>query len=258
MMDDRKSLTTNRNHNRQGRNIMKGMGSMGLLLVSAFIGALLGGCAGSYQARSVELTENDSPLVNPDILKKSSGEGEALYRYVNPDLDIKKYTKIIVEPVLVRKDGKLDEEELKNYQTLANNAYVYLTKALEKDYQIVQSPEPGTLRVQMAIVDADPSAPVRNALSTFMPIGMGISLIKYAATGKQSGVGEITVEMKVTDAESGELLGAALDRRVGGKDVKGIWDTWFNADAALQYWAQKLAYTLCGMRGGTDCIKPED
>ena len=46
--------------------------------------------------------------------------------------------------------------------------------------------------------------------------------MKYGASGKQSGVGEITGEFKVTDAMTGELLGAALDRRVGGKDVKGV------------------------------------
>ena len=108
----------------------------------------------------------------------------------------------------------------------------------------------------MAIVDADPSQPARNVMSTVLPIGMGISLVKYAATGKQSGVGEITVEFKLSDAMSGELLGAALDRRVGGKDAKGHFDSWHNADAALQYWAQRMRYVLCTGRGGSECEEP--
>jgi hypothetical protein len=131
-----------------------------------------------------------------------------------------------------------------------------LTKELEKDYRIVKTPEPGTLRIQMAIVDADSSKPVRNTLSTIVPVGMVLSLGKYTATGKQVGVGEITVQMKITDANTGELLGAALDRRLGGKELSKLWSGWHNADDALQYWAKRLRFALCDMRGGANCVKP--
>lgn len=215
---------------------------------------MLGGCGPSLQARKVD--PSVSPLVNPAIFEKGTGE-QALYRYAKPDVDWKQYTKIMIDPVMIAKDGELDEKELKNYQTLANNAYVYLTQALEKQFQVVQTAEPGTLRVQVAIIDADSSKPVRNVLSSVMPIGIGLSIVKYAATGKPSGVGEITGEIKITDATSGDLLGAALDRRVGGKSFKGLWDTWYNADSALKYWAQRTAYVLCTQRGDTNCPEPE-
>ena len=214
---------------------------------------LLGGCGAGMQARSVDVKE--ALLVNPDILKKGTGD-QALYRYVNPKVDIKQYSKAMIDPVLIEKQGELDAKELENYQKLANNAYVYLSKELQQDYQIVQSPEPGAIRVQMAIIDADSSKPVRSVTSSIVPIGIGISLAKYGATGKPSGVGEITSEFKITDAMSGELLGAGLDRRVGGKDFKGVFDSWHHADAALQYWAQRLRYVLCMGRGGSGCVKP--
>jgi len=233
---------------------MKRMKTAGLFVMVATAALQFGGCAvGSYQARSVDLKE--SPLVNPAILEKGSGD-QALYRYVNPSANIRQYTKVMIDPVMVSKDGELDASELQNYQTLANNAYVFLTQALEKDYQIVKSPEPLTMRLQMAIIDADSAKPVRNTLSTLMPIGMGISLLKYAATGKQSGVGEITVEMKATDASTGELLGAALDRRVGGKEISELWSQWHNADSALQYWAKRVSFVLCQQRGGANCVEP--
>jgi hypothetical protein len=209
---------------------------------------------GSYQARSVDV--KNSPLVNPDILVEGKDD-QALYRYVKPGLDATRYDKIMIDPVLVMKDGELDKDDLEDYQKLANNAFVYLTKELEQDYKIVQTPEPGAMRIQAAIIDADNTKPVRNTLSTFMPIGMGISLVRYAATGKQSGVGEITAEMKLTDASTGELLAAALDRRVGGKEISELWSKWRNADDALQYWAKRTRYALCTARGGGDkCVKP--
>jgi Protein of unknown function (DUF3313) len=223
-------------------------------ILSAFVLALLlSGCGASKQARSVDVKE--SMLINPSILEKGTGD-QALYRYANPKADFKSYSKIMIDPVLIEKEAELDAKELENYQKLANNAYVYLTQELGQDYKIVQNPEPGTMRIQLGIIDADSSKPVRNVLSSVMPIGIGVSLVKYGATGKPSGVGEITCEFKITDAMTGELLGAAMDRRVGGKDVKGVFDTWHNADAALKYWAQRTRYALCMGRGGTDCVKP--
>ena len=224
-----------------------------LVIVVAFA-LQLGGCGvGSHQARSLDV--NESPLVNPDILVKGADD-QALYRYVNPKADFKQYSKLMIDPVLVYKYAELDKEELENYQKLANNAYVYLMKEMGKDYQIVKFPEPGALRIQMAIVDADSSKPVRNTLSTIVPIGMALSAVKYSATGKQAGVGEITLQLRITDANTGELLGAALDRRVGGKEVTKLWSSWHNADDALQYWAKKVSFRLCEMRAGANCEKP--
>ena len=40
------------------------------------------------------------------------------------------------------------------------------------------------MRLQLAIVDADSSKPVRNLLSSVSPIGIGLNLLKYGATGK--------------------------------------------------------------------------
>jgi len=233
---------------------MKRMSAAMVVIMSMGMAALLGGCAGSYQGREVDIKQ--ATLFDANILQEGK-EGQSLYRYVNPKADIKQYSKIYVDKVLVRKDGQLDAEELQNYQNLTYNAYVYLNQELAKDYTMVLTPEPGAMRIQMAIIDADSSKPVRNTLSTFVPVGMVLSLVKYSATGKQSGVGEISVEMLITDATTGELLGAALDRRIGGKEVSKLWSSWANANAALEYWAQQLRFVFCDMRGGgVTCVKP--
>jgi len=225
---------------------------MGMCVTVSCI-VLIGGCGASYQARSVEV--QNATLFNPSILQKG-GEDQALYRYANPEAKIKQYDKVIIDPVIIVKEAQLDADELENYKKLATNAFVYLNDELKQDYEVVGSPVQGAMRVQLAIVDADSSKPGRSVLSSVMPIGIGVNAVKYAATGKQSGVGEITAEFKVTDAMSGALLGAALDRRVGGKAPQGITDTWYNADEALKYWAKRVRYVMCNERGGTDCVKP--
>jgi len=230
------------------------LGRLALLALAAGSALLLGGCGASHQARSMEI--KDSLLINPAILEKGADD-QALYRYVNPKADFKSYSKVMIDSVLMSKSADLDADDVENYQKLVNNAYVFLNDELKKDYVIVRAPEPGALRIQMAIIAADASKPVRNLLGTVFPIGVAISSVKYSATGKPSAVGEITVEMKATDAATGELLFAAVDRRVGGMNIKGTWDTWMTADDALHYWAKKVAFALCEKRGGAACVKPE-
>lgn len=214
---------------------------------------LLCGCSGTHQGRSVNA--KSAILVNPDLLQKGTGD-EALYRYIKPGFNISRYSTIMVEPVLIAKEGELSASERESYQKLANNAYIYLIRELEKEIEVVTQGGTGTLNLQMAIRDADTSKPVRMITSSATPIGAGLSLVKFTTTGKQSGVGEITAEFRLTDNATGELLIAALDRRIGEKNVQGIWDTWYHADTALQYWAKQIGFLLCTQLKQEGCRKP--
>ena len=75
---------------------MRLMKSSVMVVMGIITAATLGGCAGSYQARSVDLKQ--ATLVNPDLLKKGEGD-QLLYRYVNPKADVKQYTSMLIEPV---------------------------------------------------------------------------------------------------------------------------------------------------------------
>jgi hypothetical protein len=222
------------------------------VVVFALVAPLLVGCAASMQARKVDVGQ--AVLVDPSILEKGT-EGQPLYRYVKPNVDWKKYTQVIIDPVIVHQEAAMDAETRENFQTLANNAFVFLNTELGKEVKVVTAPGPGTFRVQLAIVSAEKSGAVSNFMTTIVPVGMVLSAGKYAATGKPIGVGEITGEMRITDASTGELLAAALDKRVGGKQLRGVFTRWQDADSALQYWAELMRYRLCQFRGGADCEK---
>ena len=223
------------------------------VVVFVLIAPLLVGCASSLQARKVDVAQ--AVLVDPSILEKGT-EGQPLYRYVKPNVDWKMYNAVIIDPVIVYQAAAMDAETRENFQTLANNAFVFFTKELGKEVTVVTAPGPGTLRVQFAIVSAEKSGAVTNFLTTIVPVGMVLSTGKYAATGKPMGVGEITGEGRITDASTGELLAAALDKRVGGKQLRGVFNTWQDADSGLQYWAELMRYRLCQFRGGASCAKP--
>jgi hypothetical protein len=216
----------------------------------------LAGCQSSYRSSRVELEElRDVMLVDPSILSRGSDD-QALYRYVRPGIPAGTYTRVIVEPVLICKADSLSEAQLRDLQTLAHNAQVLLQEELARVANLTNKPGPGTLRIRVAIVEAIEGSPARNFVSSVLPVGLGASLISYAGTGEWKHTGSLTVQLAAFDSQSGELIGAAVDRRVGGKSVEGFLDGWAGANDALRYWAKRLSYMVCKGIARQDCPKP--
>jgi hypothetical protein len=76
-------------------------------------------------------------------------------------------------------------------------------------------------------------------------------------TGKPVFAGEAAVEVKVTDASTGELLGAAVDRRIADRNLETAMNTWDAVTKVEEIWAKLFAYRLCVLRGEKDCLAPE-
>lgn len=227
-----------------------------VVLVLMFV--LLAGCAGSKQARDVTTSGflgDYSKLVRGE-------EGQELYRYNNPKVNWASYKKILLDPVMIWR-GSEDPQKTppaEDLQRLADFFYSALFNELKKDYVMVSKPEPETARVQVAIINAEKTNPALATVSSmanpFNPLFWG-SLGKNMITGKPFGAGDTAVEGKVTDALSGELLGAAVDRRVGGGSMSTEkFSSWGEVEDALTYWARNSRYRFCMARGGKDCEKP--
>jgi hypothetical protein len=210
-------------------------------------------CVSTKQARTVE---PHGFLVDYSRLQPGTGD-QMLLRYVKPGVDVKGYTKILVDPFLIVVKEKQSDSMIADLHKAADVGYCYLREELGKDYVLVQTPEKGALRIQCAVTDARKAMPVWNVITSLCPLTLGISLVKDAVTGKPVAVGEATLEIRVTDAITGEILGEGVDRRVGGKHPKNMFDSWSEVDAALRWWAQRARYVLCVGRQGEGCVKPE-
>jgi hypothetical protein len=221
-------------------------------LILLALAAVCGGCAETQRAKTVR----QSGFLADYSRLQPGAEGEALLRYRNPAADLKKYNKVIIAPVQIFKPENASEAEVADLQKLAGNFSAYLASELAKDYQIVQAPAPGTLKIEAAITGAEKSGRTMDLISSVVPVGMAVSAGKDYATGKPTGAGEISAEMRISDAATGEVLGEAVDRRVGGKDPSGMFNAWNDADKAMEYWAKQAAYFLCTERGGAGCVKP--
>ena len=231
-------------------------------IVCIFLVSILSACSPTKQARSVE-TSGFLGTLYP--LMHKGDEGEALLIYKNPkvaNIPRGTYKKMILDHAEVWSEPTTDPVRQAQAQKIANLLYTLTYENLSKDYEMVSDPGPGTLHVQAAITRADPAYVVLRAVST-IPAPMNAlavaSMLKNMGTGKPLFVGDASLEMKLSDSQTGEVLGAAADRRVGNKRLDAdSFDSWDDVHKALEYWAQKSRYRLCKERQGQDCTPPKD
>ncbi|MCB2193584.1 MAG: DUF3313 domain-containing protein [Deltaproteobacteria bacterium] len=187
------------------------------------------------------------------------GPGQPAWIYVNPMTKWPSYDKMLLDPVTFWRDPGAPDQgiSMTERQKLANYFYQVIYKAMSKQITMVSTPGPGTLRVQVALTKAVPSKVGLDVISTVVPQAVVISSLKDAVTGKPSFVGEAAVASKVTDAETGELLGAWVADRIGGKQLDAAEiSTWGDVEQAMRFWADNAAYRLCKRQGKPNCVKP--
>lgn len=222
---------------------------------------LLGACAATKQAKDVQPS---GFLGDLDPKLHRGQEGEALLVYKHPTRSPEKaaqYKKILLDPVTVwrDRDERLNGVPREAMQRLADHFFNRLYLTLSEDYEMVTQPGPHTMRVQVALTHVDASYPVMDVVSTAVPQLRLISKGKELATGKPAFVGEARIEAKPTDSETGEVLAAVVDRRVGGKTLTAeSFNSWGDVHDSMDFWATLAKFRLCQERGGTNCVNPKE
>ena len=136
---------------------------------------------------------------------------------------------------------------------LVSYFYTALSNSLSKDYTIVDQAGPDTLVVHGALTEAKKSRPVSNLVSSVVPMGIGLSLVKRVIFGTGLGVGECQVEAEFTDGGTGQIVCEAVDRRAGTKALRTKFDGSFgDVKLAMDYWAERCATKLGQLRAHSD------
>jgi hypothetical protein len=240
----------------------------------------LAGCASTAQpGKSTTLGEslNGSGFL-ADIYPqmKDGQDGEALRLYRNPKFAspalFKQYSKVFLEPVKLyaAAESQLHKVPQAESAAIAQGFYQQLHEKLGKDYQMVDQAGPNTLQVSVAIVDAEEADASLKAAS-YIPIPIGLPGAKAAAmqgmihtSGKPPFTGQVTIEGKMADAQTGEVIAAEIDRRVGARHpIYGLfesntYDSWSDVSEANRYWAEQLRYRLCMRRAASNCVEASE
>ena len=234
--------------------IMQGL----VILTSA--GALMA-CAHSQQAGGFGKVEPSGFLKDYSKLHPAKDETEATLVYFIPDkAKFKSYDKVLLEPVQVWRGEKSDAKDMDKEDTQYLSQYLWsrLDEELRKDYTMTKTPGPGVMRVRVGITEAGKGIPLLDNLTAAYPTTLLMSKGKKALFGTESFVGKASIEVEATDSQTGELLGAGVDRRGGGKYAWKALNRWEDVEQAYGYWAKKFRWRACTLREGAGCQKPED
>ena len=193
---------------------------------------LLAGCATTPQKTAFlgEYYKNLQP--GPD--------GGAKMRWVKPGVDFTKYKKFMVDYVVF---VLADDSEYKvingaEMKTMADVCTLAIIEALKDRYPIVSEPGPDVARFRFAIVDLKQSRPVLSAVTTVVPVGLGISLVKKGATDSWTGSGATTSQVMVLDSATNEVIAVAEDEYKAGFTER--FSKWGSAEEAFKYWGKRI------------------
>jgi len=222
-------------------------------LTGILMGGLLLGLTACSTTHQVRGTPEESGFLKDYSLMKPGKGDQAKLIYFAPDVNWAKFTKIYIEPIELwhseDPDSKLGKLPKDDQQLLIDYFHTALSNALSKDYTIVNEAGPDTLVVHGAITEAKKCRPVSNLVSSVVPMGIGLSLVKRVIFGTGLGVGECQVEAEFTDGGTGQLVAEAVDRRAGTKALRTKFDgTFGDVKLCMDYWATRCAFKLEKLR----------
>lgn len=224
-----------------------------------FIGCvLILGCSATKQARRMWGGKFVLLGDHAALLKPGKNDRGLLY-YVKGGIAKGDYTRVIFDPVKFSRPINLTSGsgDFKNVQKLADNFQVYMHNELATNFEVVQEPGPKTMRVQVALYHILKRGQVMNFVTGVIPTGMVVSVGKDFAGGKPAFTGEASGEILITDAQTGQVLAAGADRRVGKKYNAEFFSTWGDVNEALIHWAKQLHYRTCQVLVQEGCVKPD-
>ena len=180
---------------------------------------------------------------------KPGPEGGAKLRWLKEGLDPRKYDKYMVDSVIFYLADSseykgVDPQEMKE---LADQFNKELLAAFQGKYPIVAEPGPDVARIRIAITNIKPSKPGVSAVTSIIPIGLGVSLIKKGAKGGWSGSGETGIEMMALDSMSNDIIALAVDQQKAAFESR--FSKWGSANEAFKFWAERIVAFLDNSKG---------
>jgi hypothetical protein len=211
---------------------MKKVGKTLMAVVLGFILVMSVGCA-STPKPSGFLGEYAKDL-------QPGPKDAAKERWIKSGVNFAKYNKIMLDSVIFY---FADDSEYKGIdpvamKELADACHKEMVNVLNPAYPIVAEPGLDVLRIRFAITDLKQSRPILSGVTSIVPIGLGISIIKKGATGSWTGSGATTAEMMALDSMTNDVIAVAHDERTAGFTER--FTKWGSAEDAFKYWGEKV------------------
>jgi hypothetical protein len=213
----------------------------------------LGVLALSACAAQTETVERPPAGAVAETLEPAQGERGA-WTYLAPDVDLKKYTRFILEPPKVYRGEGASYPTNLSQQDLEEIAQGFLDetrKALEPEYPVVTEPGPDVARLRFTLIGVEQTVPYASTVTRLIPVGAAINMVSSAAGGGGTLTGSVTYAIEAFDSESDKVVAAAVRRLTPGAfDLSSTLGTKETALAVARDAAAKLRARLDSLHAG--------
>ena len=171
-------------------------------------------------------------------------KGGAKMRWLKPGVDFGQYNKIMLDSVIFyfADDSENKGIDANDMKKLADACNQQIVNVLKSSYPIVAEPGPDVLRLRFAITDLKQSRPVLSAITSVVPVGLGISIIKKGAAGSWSGSGATSAELMALDSMTNDVIAVAQDEKSAGFTER--FSKWGSAEDAFKFWGERIKLFL--------------
>jgi hypothetical protein len=84
-------------------------------------------------------------------------------------------------------------------------------------------------------------------VTSIIPVGLGVSVVKKGATGGWAGSGETGLEMMALDSMTEEILALGVDVRKA--EFEQRFSKWGSATDAFKFWSQRTVAVIDNVKG---------
>lgn len=191
-------------------------------------------------------------LANYDLLRADPSDPDYL-RYLAPDLKPTEYRKFLIEApaIIINTGGQYQMLDPAQLADLTRYYQASMASALGKHYEVVSEPGPGVMRLKVAVVGLVEVMP-RLKARDLIPVSALFKLGRMAV-GQNPLVLRMSIESEALDAQTGELLGEAVDSRESSKTVtKGKPASSDQLHELIDFWVHRFVARLDKANGFKD------
>jgi hypothetical protein len=173
-------------------------------------------------------------------------------RWLKPGVDFAKYNKFMVHSVVFyyaddSEDKGIDAEQM---QELTDAFNLEIVNALKDKYPIVSDPGPDVARLRIALTNVKKSKPVVSAVTSVVPVGLAVSVVKKGTAGSWTGSGATSAEFMALDSVSSEVIAVAADEQTAGFTER--FSRLGSAKEAFKFWAERIRKFMDESRAGKE------
>jgi len=176
-------------------------------------------------------------------------EGGAKLRWIKPGADFKKYDKFMVDSVIfyLSKESENQGIDPQLMKELADSFNKELVAAFKDKYPMVSESGPDVARIRIAITNIKQSRPGVSAVTSIVPVGLAVSLVKKGVTGGWTGGGETGAEMEILDTTTNEVILMAVDQQEAAFTSR--FSKYGSAEDAFKFWSERIVWFMDDAKG---------